>query len=75
MGRGPGGAEGMARGEGPWEKGGWAVLRLDVGVGVVNDAQAPALQHWVHREGWGDRARDGERAFGLVELGMLLSNL
>ena len=41
----------------------------------MTDSQVPALQHWVHREGSGGRARDGEGVFGLVELGMLLSNL
>lgn len=75
MGREPGGAEKMARGEDPLEKGGWAVLRLAVGVGVMNDSQVPVLQHRVHREGSGGRARDGEGVFGLAELGMLLSNL
>lgn len=42
----------VARGEDPLEKGGWAVLRLDVGVGLWSDSQLPALQHQVHREGW-----------------------
>lgn len=33
------------------------MLRLDVGVGVVNDSQLPALQHQVHREGGGQGER------------------
>lgn len=56
----PGGAEEMARGEDPLEKGGWAVLRLDVGGGGCEWLPASCFAASVHRERWGVGGAGGE---------------